>query len=289
MRYGKQTFFMVLALLVVFCGMAAAEQTSPLNAIGYTVEPILPVNQMPGYTATFNLRVIPDEQQIIQALITNSSDQDIDVAVKVGTAFTNENGVIEYGYNLDESLAVDFSSIVVPMEPVIRVPANDQAIAEFVLTVPQEPFRGTVFGGFTFTKLNQDDADTGSAMRIQNVFQYIINARFHESDEEIIPAFELLGAEVDFSRRSPALLLHLRNSEPCIVRQASLRVSIYQVDGGEAVFSANKDFNIAPNSYVPYAVYLSNADKLQPGEYRVELEIEHNGRAWTLEAPLTVQ
>ena len=292
MQNLKRTLCILLPLMFLLCGTGAlAEQASQQNIIGYAVEAILPANQMPGYTATFHLRVVPGGRQIIQVLITNWADEDIEVAVEAGTAFTNENGVIEYGQNLDESLAVDFSSIVTPIEPVVHVPANGQATAEFLLAVPGEQFRGTVFGGFTFTKLQQDEAnaEAGGAMKIQNVFRYIINARLHESYEEIKPAFALLSAEADFDRRSPALVLQLRNSEPVIVRQALLRVNVSPWDSGPAVFSAEKDFSMAPNSSVPYLVYFNKAQALPAGSYQVLVEIEHKDQIWKLEAPLTIE
>ena len=297
----KRMLCILVLLMFLLCGTRALAEQARLgnedaqagmkNAIGYAVEPILPANQTPGYTTTFHLRVVPGGRQMIQVLISNWANEDIEVAVEAGAAFTNENGVIEYGQNLDESLAVDFSSIVTAIEPVVRVPANGQATAEFLLMVPEKPFRGTVFGGFTFTKLHQDKANSeaGGSMQIQNIFRYVINARLHESDEEIRPAFALLSANVDVDRRSPVLVLQLRNSEPVIVRQASLRVNVSPLDGGPAVFSAENDISMAPNSSVPYLVYCNEAKTLPAGIYRVLVEIEHKDQIWRLEAPLTIE
>jgi len=286
----KKTLCAMLSLMIPLFGVGAlAEQAAPQNTIGYAVEPILPANQMPGYVSTFNIRVAPGGRQTIQVSILNWADEDIEVAVETGTAFTNVNGVIEYGQNLDESLAVNFADIVVPVKSVVTVPANGQAIAEFYLTIPEEPFRGSLFGGLSFTKLYQDGsgAESGGAMRINNVFRYVINMRLHESDEEVMPAFELLYAVADLTGRSPALVLGIRNPEPCLVRQASLRVSVYGQDGDVTVFTAEKDFDMAPNSSMSYSANLNDANALTVGAYRVSVEIEYKNRIWQLDAPLT--
>ena len=259
--------------------------------IGYSVEPVLPDNQVSGSKANFNLMVTDGDSQSLFVTISNKADEEIQVAAQVGTAVTNENGVIIYVPNSDASHAVSMSDILTPGEQVITVPARGSALAEFMLTVPHEPFEGSVFGGITFTKLNQDKAsgEEGGAMQIRNVYRYVISIRLRHEVSDIAPEFKLLGAKADFTRRSPGVALRLSNPRPVIVRGAAMRVSIQPRDGGEAVLTADRTFDIAPNSCMNYFVHVKDTKALPAGEYMASVTIEHKELAWALDTPLIIE
>ena len=291
MRNWKTAFCAILCMawLLGTVALPAQGEGGP-SMIGYSVEPVLPDNQVSGSKANFNLMVTEGDSQSLYVTISNKADEEIQVAAQVGTAVTNENGVIIYVPNADASHAVSMSDILTPGEQVITVPARGSALAEFFLTVPEAPFEGSVFGGITFTKLNQDQTSgEGGAMQIRNVYRYVISVRLRHAVSDISPEFKLLGAKADFARRSPGVALRLSNPRPVIVRGAAMRVSIQPKDGGEAVLTADKTFDIAPNSGMNYFVHVKDTKALPAGEYVASVIIEHKELMWALETPLIIE
>lgn len=272
--------------LALGCAAVSAQGSS-----GYSVQPILPENQMDTGVSYFDLKVVPGQSQILQVLIKNKEAEPIEVAMEANTAFSNSNGLIEYSYSeeRDESLQVDFSKVVIPVTPVIKVPANGKVIAEFVLAVPDEPFEGDVLGGFLFMKLEQIANQEDAGVAIQNIFQYAIGVRLRESEEAVEPLFELAGVE-ESEIRKQTLLIHLRNPQPLIARNMELVVSVYPQDGHEPlrVFERER-IAMAPNSTMVYRIVLGNEQALESGEYRVTVQLRFQEDIWDFEMPLIVQ
>lgn len=260
------------------------------DTAGYAVRAVLPDNQADDQVSYFDLKVTPGQRQTLRVVVINKADTEIEVAMEANTAYTNGNGSIGYSHTADRdaSLEVDFAEIVTPVKPVIMVPAHGEAVAEFVLTVPNEPFEGNVLGGLLFTKLNQG-ADTEEAgVAIQNVYQYVIGVRLKESEAVVQPAFELIGA-VENETRKQTILLHLRNPKPIIAREVKLVVNAYPQDGVEPIFSCEcAPIAMAPNTTMAYNIRLGDDNRLSPGEYRVLVELHFEEETWCFEAPLSV-
>lgn len=243
MRRITHIIYVILTLMLLgcVCMYAAAEtetgaETGSKGTINYAVRAIIPENQLNTQASSFDLKVEPGHRQVLQVIVKNKGDEDIEVAVEANTAYTNENGLIEFDHseNRDASMAVDFSEIVTPVETVVKVPAQGETIAEFYLKMPDEPFEGVAYGGFMFTKLHQGEDREGEGMSIRNVYRYAIGVRLREDEADVQPAFELKGAKMD-QTDSPALYLYLRNPRPLIVRGMTLIAEIYPENDNEAV------------------------------------------------------
>lgn len=275
-----------IVLALGYCATFAKADTG-----GYAVKAVLPENQMNENVSYFDLMVAPGQSQTLCVVIKNKQNEEIKVAVEANTAFSNSNGLIEYSYTdaRDASLKVDFAKIVVPVETVVTVPAGGEAIAEFLLTVPEEPFEGDMLGGFMFTKLDQGNNAEGMGVSIQNIFQYVIGVRLRESDQAVTPAFELVGAEED-AVKTQSLLIHLRNPQPIIASGMKLDVHIYPEDGSEAAYTfEGGHIAMAPNSAMAYNLRLGFEDKLESGAYRVSVTLRFKEDTWHFETPLAVK
>lgn len=291
----KESEQMRIWKIIVYGGMILALGSTAGYAQGdtvsYAVQAVLPENQMNGQVSYFDLKVAPGQHQTLRVVVKNKSDEEIKVAIKANTAFSNGNGLIEYSHTdaRDASLKVDFAKIIVPVAPVITIPANAEAVAEFVLTTPDEPFEGDVLGGFMFTKLDQARHAEGASVSIQNVYQYVIGVRLRESEEAVNPLFELVGVEENEPRKR-SLLLHLRNSQPIIASGIELDVRIYPQDGTEpACVFERSHLAMAPNSTMAYHLRLGDQDTLQPGAYRVSVALCYEDDTWSFETPLIVR
>lgn len=295
------SLILVFAMLVCVCTYAGAEseaetatetetETETKGTINYAVRAVLPENQLDNQASSFDLKVAPGQRQVLEVIIKNKGNEDIEVAVEANTAFTNENGLIEFDYSEDRdvSMAVDFGTIANPVESVVMVPAQGESIAEIYLEVPDEPFEGVVYGGLMFTKLYQGEEQDGEGMSIRNVYRYAIGVRLREDETDIEPAFELTGAKMD-QTDSPVLYLYMRNPKPLIVRGMTLYAQVYKRNDDDAVMRFERNnIAIAPNSSFWYKVRLGESDLLEPGEYRVSVTLNFESKSWQLETPLIV-
>lgn len=290
MRAACALLGIALALGACACALAEEEKEGTIN---YSVRAVLPQNQRDDTAAYFDLWVGPGQEQVLEVVIRNRAAEDIEVALEANTAFSNDNGVIEFEASQakDSSMAIDFAQLVSPREPVIAVPANGEAVARFDLRMPEEAFEGVVYGGLTFMKLGQEETpggEDGGSFGIRNVYRYVIGVRLWESDAVIEPGFELTGAQVGQTRRA-SLQLNLRNPQPVIARGMTLLAEVYPAGGGEAIASfARENVSMAPNSAMDYTIYLDDNRPLPAGEYSVRVALDFQGKTWQFETPLAV-
>lgn len=297
----------ILACLVL--GICFVPANAENTEIGFAVRALLPDNQLDNDISYFYLDVKPGQTQSLHVQVVNRGDEDIEVALEANTAFTNRNGIIEYtaSHERDDSLVVDFSQCVFIGQPILTVPKQGSATAEFLLTMPEQPFEGDVLGGLRFTKLppakddhaKLDDGEETQApagMSIQNVYTYAIAVRLSENvaapqsepRPTLAPRFELMDAEVGELAGLPILTMRIRNPQPLIAKEVSLQAHIYPQGASEPVLSfAQTQLAMAPNSVMPYTRYLEPDEVLPAGPYRVELELMVAGQTWTLQAPLS--
>lgn len=287
MRNTKRFACAIMVLSLCILGACAMAETP---SIGYAVRAVLPGNQLGESGMSFNLKVTPGQQQTLQVTVMNRGDEEIEVALEANTAYTNENGVIEFSYSeeRDASLAVDFAQIATPAQAVIKVPANGEATAEFLVRVPEEPFEGAVYGGFLFTKLGQGEDAEDAGMAIRNIYRYAIGVRLQQSEVRIEPAFDLTGAEM--SPSGPlALLLDLHNPQAVVARGITLCARVYPKGSEEPIITFDREnVAMAPNSSMRYTLYFHDNTPLESGEYSVLTELEFDGQTWLFETPLTV-
>lgn len=299
-------WILICLVLGVYCIPANAGNSE----IGFAVRAHLPDNQLDDTISYFYLDTKPGQEQILRVQVVNRDDEDIEIALEANTAFTNRNGVIEYtaSQERDESLAVDFSQCVYIEQPILTVPKQGSATAEFVLTLPEEPFEGDVLGGLLFTRLppakdedalQDDDEETQAqgGMSIQNVYTYAVAVRLRENtpaaqsepQPTIETSFEFINVSVGELAGLPIMTLRIRNPQPLIAKDLALQAHVYAQDAREPVLSfAQTQLSMAPNSTMPYTKYLKSDEVLNANTYRVELELTYAGQTWVMQAPLSL-
>ena len=316
----------------LFCAAIAAVMGSTLpiistvqstvqkvESVGYAVRAVIPSNQIDKDASYFDLLVAPEQKQTLQVVVLNREEQEIFIAVEANTAFSNENGVIEYSQSTqrDPSMAVDFSTIVTPTQQtaenpeeettqelvsrfkdelsdsfngvIVRVPANGKTTVDFSLSVPKDGFTGEVLGGLMFTKLNQNNTAGSAGVTINNIYRYVIGMRLRENQDFIAPSFELASAELKNAETS-ALIINLRNTSPAITHGIVLETSVYSGNSNTPLLKFDhSQISMAPNSAMPFSISLADQKALKAGSYKVVVKITYNNQSWQDETTLTVK
>ena len=294
--FNKKRVFALSAILMlnlfavgVFAQPAIDTGTTPAAAdqANFVVTAIIPENQIDKRQTYFDLRMEPGQTQVLQVNVTNKSSAEITVEVRVSNASTNRNGIIEYQAIVqpDESLKTPFDTIA-KTQPQITLKANESKMAEITVAMPENSFDGVLLGGIVFTKRNGDNH--GSGVSINNQFSYVVGVKLSQTDAIIQPDFKLKAVTPLLVNHRNAVVADILNTAPLIIKDVSVDGQIYKKGGAQPVVSISKDrVEIAPNSVFPLP-FEWDGNKIDPGEYQVNLKLSYNGKDFEWSRDFTV-
>lgn len=147
-----------LILLMAMFSFFVFNHTVSAAEMNFSVNTVIPENQIDKSKTYFNLKMNSDQQQDITVTLKNDTKKDITIAVGVNTAKTNSNGVVEYGKSSiknDSSLKYAISDIVKGPSSV-TIPANSSKNVVFHITMPKKSFDGILLGGLTFQQKSSE-------------------------------------------------------------------------------------------------------------------------------------
>ena len=279
-----------LALIVALCCLNVRAESSE---VGFSVRALLPENQMNPDVAYFYLHMEPNQEQVLQVMVNNRTDEEMVVELQANTAFTNAHGVIDYSQMQGGSKVhgTDFESIVTIAEPRISIPAQHSVVAEFQIQLPEEPFDGEILGGLVFTQVPPEafENELAGAMEIRNIFNYCIAVRLSQGDRALIaPEFTLEGVQMGQRAGFPSLIVSLRNERQMIVKDMEMDVSVYAQDYTKVLSFETLKMAMAPSSEAPYIISLRDTLPLQAGVYHVVAEVRAVEQTWRFDTALHV-
>lgn len=278
---------LVLGLIAFWIGLRP-QQVLAADDAGFTVKTVLPGNQRDSSQTYFDLRVSPNQEQDLEVVLQNRNATALTVLLAAHQAFTNDNGVVEYGKSTktaDPTLPVNLQDIVtLPAE--VTIPPLSQQTVKIHLKMPTKPFLGTVLGGLQF-KAKPDDKGTEKGA-VTNRYVYAVGLMLSESDQLVVPDLKLREVMPDNDHGQPAILANVQNFESTILRNLQVRGYLYRQSGGKALYQSEKTrINMAPNSNFNFKLHLDKTP-LNPGKYRLKLIAKGSGRTWNLTRTLTV-
>lgn len=288
---------MFFAGIMVLLTLAFGHTSAYASEVNFSVRAMLPENQMTHDVSYFYLNTQPGQKQALSVSIHNRGDEDILVGVQASTAFTNANGAIDYSGRIPDGKkpAIDFLSLIAIDDPNVLVRAGQTATAEILLKMPDDPFDGEVLGGLIFTELPSEETSdpqenpTVSGMSIQHVFNYCIAVRLVQGDfASLAPEFVLESAEIGEKAGFPSLIVNIRNQSRLVAKDATLWIHVYAQDQTEVLSFLSQKVSMAPDSTMPYSVYLQDGSPLSAGTYRVCAALYLEEKTWDFETLLTI-
>ncbi|MEJ3417989.1 DUF916 and DUF3324 domain-containing protein, partial [Lacticaseibacillus casei] len=278
-----------LAIGVIAFGIGLRpQQVLAADDAGFTVKTVLPANQRDTSQTYFDLRVSPNQEQNLEVVIQNRNTAPLTVLLAAHSAFTNDNGVVEYGKSpkpADPTLPVNLQDIVtLPAE--VTIPALSQQTVKIHLKMSAKPFSGTVLGGLQFKAKSDDKGNEKGA--VTNRYVYAVGLMLSESDQPVVPDLKLRQVAADNDHGQPAILANIQNFEAAILRNLHVSGYLYRQSGGKALYRSEKTrINMAPNSNFNFKLNLGKGP-LEPGKYRLKLVAKGGGRTWNLTRTFTV-
>ncbi|MEI5994480.1 DUF916 and DUF3324 domain-containing protein [Candidatus Enterococcus mansonii] len=267
-------FFSFLYIICfIFPMNSYADETKP-DTGGFSFEVIQPENQHNKEVTYFDLLMKPGQKQTVQMKMNNSSDEEIKISVKLNSAKTNSNGVIEYGpsqIKKDASLKYEFTDIVKAPEEV-KIPAKGHILVDFNITMPESTFEGYISGGIQLQQIDGEvkkQTDTGMVV---NKFAYLVGMLLSESDtKEIQPDLKLNKVYPELQNFRNAIFVNFSNVQPVYTEKMTVDAQITKKGSSEVLYETKKsNMRMAPNSMIEFPISM-NGEKMTPGDYQAKV------------------
>lgn len=292
MKRAKPSLIILCGLLLLLVGAAPAEKVYATDGrVGYSVQAILPENQRDAKVSYFDLRVEPGQQQDLEVEIFNHEDSELTVEVKPTVSSTNRNGLVVYEEQeeMDESLTYPLTELIEMESNIIDVPAGESKVVTVQLSAPEESFDGVILGGLHFEKVPEEEAESsGEGVSIENRYAYVIGLQLSQNDEPVKPELHLKSIEPSLVNYRTAVVAQIQNPQPLLMGGVEIKAHVYEAEGTEPIKESEmKEVSFAPNSTMDYVISWEN-QRLEPGEYRLEMTAVDGDETWEWNEPFTI-
>lgn len=284
-----------LLVLMVIPFIYADVVTASNEDLTYTIS-VKPVsNQIDKQATYYDLLVEPSQKETLTVIVSNTGKEEKTLRVTPTNAITNQNGVIDYSrqdkdYKYDSNLKIPFTSLV-EKEKQVTVPAGKSEEVRFEMTVPKEPFKGMILGGFLVDVVESEQGTDNSAsggVKIVNKFQLVKAVMLRKSEETVKPEVVLNEVKPDLVSYRTAVTANLQNTEPTMFGDMTVEAKVTEKGKKEVLKSdTKKGLEMAPNSNFDYPIMWNN-ERLDPGEYTLSLLATSGTKKWQFTKDFTI-
>lgn len=290
-----------LVALILFPIVTFAEDTKESEGItenekraGFTVQAVLPENQINDRVSFYHLLVTPEQSQTIQVKILNTSAEKQEYKVEVINAATNRNGLITYDEREkepDESMKLPIEEVAKPKTTEVTVDGYSEGVAEIEIQLPKESFQGILLGGVRISLQSDDSEDESKGMSVKNTYGYAIGLVLTEQDfapiyGETELKLQKLQPEIDYG--SKVLEASIQNPHPEAMQKLTAEGKIVRKGQKKALAESKlENAKIAPNSVFPFQVDWG-MQEVSAGEYTFIGKVKGETKTWNFKQDFTI-
>ncbi|MGX7211455.1 DUF916 and DUF3324 domain-containing protein [Enterococcus innesii] len=291
-RISKQVMGIAF-LLFLFIGAPGMSGATTQSELPFHIVPNLPQSQLAdGNSGYFDLEMAPGTSDLLGLTIQNHSTDDIVIEVSAHTAFTNGNGVVEYGKDATEPDPTLLHSLadLIDSPGEISLSANEKKTIELLIHMPEAAFAGSLVGGLRIREVIAENTDSEvEGVAIQNRFAYILGVVVRNESSLIEPELALLDVFPGQVNYRNAFRATLQNPQPRFLNQLEVVATVRRADQKEILYEAQREgMQMAPNSHFHFPVSLAG-DRFYSGEYVMSLTARSEGEEWSWEYLFTVE
>lgn len=290
-----------LVALILFPLTSYAEDAKESQGItenekraGFTVQAVLPENQINDRVSFYHLLMTPEQQQTIEVKIMNNSAEKHDYKVEVINAATNRNGLITYDERdkkPDKSMKLPINEVAKPKNKEVSVDAYSEGKAEIDIQLPKEAFQGILLGGVRISLKSDDTEEEGKGMSVRNTYGYAIGLVLTEQDFAPIYGetdLKLVKLQPEIDYGSKVLEASIQNPYPEAMQNLSAEGKIVR-KGQEKTIAKNKQekVKIAPNSVFPFQIDWGMLE-VSAGEYTFIGKVKGETKTWNFKEDFTI-
>lgn len=285
----RKTLWMLMGLFIGCMLLLLSETIQAQENVDFSVRAILPENQRDTNQTYYDLRVEPGQEQELETVLYNRSNEEITVIVSLNNATTNSNGLIVYNesVNTDPNVINQLTDLAEVRENEVTIQAGETVSVITDLNIPNEDFDGVILGGLHFQKkLTDTEEENTEGVSLSNEYAYVIGVQLTQNDEEVIPELSLMHVEATLFNYRTAVVAQIQNNAPVIINHLTLSADVYRDDVLERS-TEMESVSMAPNSTMDFIVDWDN-QLLEAGEYRVEIQALHSDGEWIWSEEFTI-
>lgn len=268
MKLVKKGLFLIA--LVVFVSLYGSK-VGFANQVGFSIEPVLPENQIDKNSGYFHLKLDQGTQQELTIILKNRTDKPVKLKTSVASATTNINGVVDYDATknkLDKTAPVNLSKQVNVPQTITLEPQSQQNVP-IIVTMPDKKIPGVIAGGITFEEDKEATSEQlTSQTAVKNKFSYVVALLMQQQDVlSVKPNLELSDITPTQLNTKTSISAAIRNTQSAYLNDMTVAVSIYKKGDKKPTYEFKKEkMQLAPNSIIEFPTFL-NGNKLEPGDY----------------------
>lgn len=286
----------ILLVMVISCWLfsdhAHADEENQAGA-GFTVESVIPDNQVDIRKTYFYLKMTPNTPQVIQVKVRSTQVAPVTVKVAVHDAISSSVGAIDYARTnpkLDESLKNPITELVMINDDLkeVTVENYEEKIVEYTIQPPAETFPGVKLGSLRFVK-KDENAEVDST-GLSSEYAYVVAIMLTEDDERFNLGADLKLKNVDLklSNGRKVIAANIQNDQPKVMREMVIDGQVKRKGETEELAKNHQEnFSVAPNSNFDFEMPLDLND-FTAGTYIFTGKAEADGKVWNWEEEFTI-
>lgn len=283
--------------LVLFLGfflstvVSHAEETQ--DGAGFSVESVIPENQVDKKFTFFYLNTVPEQPQTIEVKVKSMQKEPVTIKVAVHDAVSSSVGEINYAKTdpkLDESLTNPITSFVKIKDDLKEVTVEnfEEKIVAFEINPPKDSYSGVKLGSLRFLReADKSDAKQGGVVP---EFARVIALMLTEDETPFDEGAELHLKKVDLTLFNGRKIVAatIQNDQPKVLQDMIIKGKVTRKGEKEVVAEHEQvDFSVAPNSNFDFQLPLG-IEQFTPGTYVFTGEAQGDNRTWKWEEEFTV-
>ncbi|SPN75470.1 DUF916 and DUF3324 domain-containing protein [Brochothrix thermosphacta] len=289
MKKRQGTIFLITFIFFLSLMPTTFSKASELN---FSVNAVIPDNQIDKEKSYFDLKVTPGEKQKLIVKLRNTTDKEIVINPHIQSAKTNKNGVIDYTPNKikkDDTLKIAMEDVAkVPEE--VTVPPQSEKDLTIEVTVPKDKFDGVILGGIYLkedTSKNKEE-DKEKDVAIKNEYSYVVALQMRQNDNKVKPMLHMNEVNPETQNARNVIVANIQNSEPMIISKLKIDTTVNKKGSKDNLAILKKEnLQVAPNSNFNIAVPLEG-EKLEAGTYILNMKAESAGKEWQFKKEFSI-
>lgn len=280
-------------LLIVLSFLFSPILVSAEENLSFYVTPEFPDIQVEGSSRYFDLNSEPGSTEELTLKLQNANDQAKTIEITAHTAFTNVQGVVEYGKDAekaDPTLPYSLADLIEPPAP-IELAGNETKTVKVALNMPKEAFLGLLAGGLRIAEVKEETKETeasGEGVAIKNEFAYVVGVVVSNDRSAVKPDLDLLDVFADQLNYRNVISANLQNFTPTFVNHLEVEATVQKEGESDVLYRAKQEqMQMAPNSNFNFPISLEG-DRFRSGEYLLKMTARSGEEEWQWERKFTI-
>ena len=281
-------------LLIMLSFLYSPILVSAEENLSFYVTPEFPDSQVEGSGRYFDLNSEPGSTEELTLKIQNANDQAKTIEITAHTAFTNVQGVVEYGKDAekaDPTLPYSLADLIEPPTP-IELAGNETKTVKVTLNMPKEAFSGFLAGGLRIAEVSENPQETetsGEGVAIKNEFVYVVGVVASNDRSAVKPDLDLLDVFADQLNYRNVISANLQNFTPTFVNHLEVEATVQKEGENDILYRAKQEqMQMAPNSNFNFPISLEG-DRFRSGEYLLKMTARSGEEEWQWERKFTIE